>query len=190
MFQKVLSAFLKNYDKAKKLLEVCNYNLKSVLSDTDFLLQYITKEEIALIKNAFLLVKQSNNTFAFSVKAKTTEDFFNIFKGYFVENEDYERFYVAYLTGGCTLKAVRLIGEGSASKVDISISKIFGNMPIGTRYLLLCHNHPSGNLHPSQDDFEITKKIVNAAKGTGIKVLDHTIIHKNNYYSFCEHQKI
>ncbi len=50
--------------------------------------------------------------------------------------------------------------------------------------MILVHNHPSGNPDPSEDDIEITKRIVEAGKIMGIDVLDHIIITKNKSFSF------
>jgi DNA repair protein RadC len=52
--------------------------------------------------------------------------------------------------------------------------------------VILVHNHPSGDAEPSQDDLEITKRIVEAGKIMGIDVLDHVIITKTHIFSFKE----
>ena len=52
--------------------------------------------------------------------------------------------------------------------------------------VILVHNHPSGDPEPSQDDLEITKRIIEAGKIMGIDVLDHVIITKNKPFSFKE----
>ena len=52
--------------------------------------------------------------------------------------------------------------------------------------IILSHNHPSGNLKPSQADEALTQKIKEAAKYHDIKVLDHVIITSESYYSFAE----
>ena len=52
--------------------------------------------------------------------------------------------------------------------------------------LILIHNHPSGNLQPSEADKTITKKLVDAAKLLDINVLDHLIISIESYYSFAD----
>ncbi len=53
--------------------------------------------------------------------------------------------------------------------------------------LLLAHNHPSGQLIPSESDHVMTKKIVNAGKLFDISVMDHLIIGDSDYYSFADH---
>jgi len=52
--------------------------------------------------------------------------------------------------------------------------------------IVLCHNHPSGNLRPSRADQDMTEKIVVAAKYFDIKVMDHLIVSEQGYYSFAD----
>jgi DNA repair protein RadC len=52
--------------------------------------------------------------------------------------------------------------------------------------LILCHNHPSGNLKPSVADQELTLKIKEAAKYLDIKVMDHIIVSEEGYFSFAD----
>lgn len=52
--------------------------------------------------------------------------------------------------------------------------------------IILLHNHPSGQLSPSRADAQITQKIKQAGEHIEIKLLDHVIITKNNYYSFAD----
>lgn len=52
--------------------------------------------------------------------------------------------------------------------------------------IILCHNHPSGNLKPSSADIQLTKKNVEAGKLLDIRVLDHIIVANEKYYSFAD----
>jgi DNA repair protein RadC len=52
--------------------------------------------------------------------------------------------------------------------------------------IILCHNHPSGNLKPSKADHELTQKIKEASKYFDIKVLDHIIVSEEGYFSFSD----
>jgi DNA repair protein RadC len=52
--------------------------------------------------------------------------------------------------------------------------------------MILVHNHPSGNLHPSQADIDLTKKLKAAGQVIDIAVLDHLIISDRGYYSFAD----
>lgn len=52
--------------------------------------------------------------------------------------------------------------------------------------IVLCHNHPSGNLKPSAEDIKLTKNLKEAGKVLDIAILDHIIIADKNYYSFAD----
>lgn len=52
--------------------------------------------------------------------------------------------------------------------------------------VILIHNHPSGNLKPSEEDRKITQKVVNACKLMDIRFTDHLIISNSGYYSFAD----
>jgi DNA repair protein RadC len=52
--------------------------------------------------------------------------------------------------------------------------------------MILCHNHPSGNLIPSDADHQITRKLKDAGKIIDIQVLDHLIITQKKYFSFAD----
>ena len=52
--------------------------------------------------------------------------------------------------------------------------------------IIIVHNHPTGNVIPSKQDLDLTKNIISVGNILGIKVVDHVIIGKNNYYSFLE----
>jgi DNA repair protein RadC len=56
--------------------------------------------------------------------------------------------------------------------------------------IILCHNHPSGNLFPSQADLDLTKKLVKAGRAVDIPVLDHLIVSERGYYSFADEGKL
>lgn len=52
--------------------------------------------------------------------------------------------------------------------------------------LIICHNHPSGSLNPSESDNKITQKIKSAGELMDIQLLDHLIITAEDYYSFAD----
>lgn len=89
-------------------------------------------------------------------------------------------------------KANNVIGIVSISKGGVAgtiadpkvilVSAIQANAP----NLMLCHNHPSGSLKPSQADIDLTKKIKEAARLLDLTLLDHLIISRMSYYSFAD----
>ena len=52
--------------------------------------------------------------------------------------------------------------------------------------IILCHNHPSGELKPSEDDIKITKNLIQAGEILGIKIIDHIIVTKKEFFSMKE----
>ena len=56
--------------------------------------------------------------------------------------------------------------------------------------IICVHNHPSGNIVPSENDLHLTQKLVEIGQFLGIRILDHMIIGGNSYYSFLENGKI
>jgi DNA repair protein RadC len=89
-------------------------------------------------------------------------------------------------------KSNMIIGYANISKGGISSSIV--DIRIVMKYaidslassIVLIHNHPSGNLHPSDSDKDITKKIKNACALLEIQLLDHIIITSDDYYSFAD----
>lgn len=77
--------------------------------------------------------------------------------------------------------------DGTVVDVKILLKTAIEKLATG---LVVCHNHPSGNLFPSETDIDITKKIKNACKAVEISFFDHLIIAGDNYYSFADEGKI
>lgn len=59
-----------------------------------------------------------------------------------------------------------------------------------TAQIIIAHNHPSSDEKPSEEDKEITKRLIDVGKILGIDIIDHIIVTKNNYFSFKEHKLI
>lgn len=87
-------------------------------------------------------------------------------------------------------RANRILGIYTASRggitgtvVDIRLL-LAAALKAGACSIMLAHNHPSGNLKPSNADIQLTRKIASAADLMDLKVLDHLIISREGYYSF------
>ncbi len=80
------------------------------------------------------------------------------------------------------------ISQGGLTATVVDAKKIFQQVLTYPRAtgIILAHNHPSGNLRPSQADINLTKKIQEGGKVLDINVLDHIIIGANDYYSFLD----
>jgi len=83
------------------------------------------------------------------------------------------------------------IGKGNYDKAIVEIREIckFALLNNATA-VIIAHNHPSGNLTPSDEDKNITRQIKDALKLLNVELLDHLIIHQNQYYSFADNNLI
>lgn len=99
----------------------------------------------------------------------------------------HEEFWVLYLNNANKVIAKNQLSKGGMTGTVVDVRIIFKSaLESGAVGILLCHNHPSGNLKPSEADIEITKKVKTAGKSLDINVLDHLIITQNGYYSFAD----
>jgi DNA repair protein RadC len=73
--------------------------------------------------------------------------------------------------------------SGTVTDVRMVMKKAIEYLASG---IIVCHNHPSGNLNPSESDSKITQKIKDAGNLMDIQLLDHIIISEKDYYSFAD----
>ncbi|MGM8362870.1 RadC family protein [Flavobacterium sp. ARAG 55.4] len=99
----------------------------------------------------------------------------------------HEEFWILYLNNSNKVisKAQLSIGGITGTLVDV---RLVFKMALekGATALILCHNHPSGALLPSDADKQITKKLKLAGDSLDVKVLDHLIVTETKYYSFVD----
>lgn len=102
----------------------------------------------------------------------------------------YEEFWVLYLNRANQLITKEIIGRGGISGVYVDKRLVMKQaLQFMASSIVLIHNHPSGNLEPSQQDIKITIEIRDAGKMLEINVLDHLIFTDNGYFSFAEDEK-
>ncbi|TCJ13398.1 JAB domain-containing protein [Flaviaesturariibacter flavus] len=99
----------------------------------------------------------------------------------------HEVFAVLYLNRANRIQRFEIISEGgitgTVADPRIILRRALEEDAVG---LILCHNHPSGNLRPSRADEEITQKIRDAARLFDIRLLDHIIVSTDGYFSFAD----
>ena len=99
----------------------------------------------------------------------------------------HEEFWILLLARNRKVIARVKISEGGVAGTVVDTKIIFKHAIENlASYIVLCHNHPSGNLQPSAADIQITKNLKNAAKLLDIDIVDHIIIGNNKYYSFAD----
>jgi DNA repair protein RadC len=99
----------------------------------------------------------------------------------------HEEFWVIFMSRSNSVIKTECISKGGVTGTVVDARLILKpaieNLASG---IILAHNHPSGNLRPSQDDIGLTKKIKEAAKLIDISLQDHLIIGDQAYYSFAD----
>ncbi|BDU23649.1 DNA repair protein RadC [Flavobacterium sp. GSB-24] len=99
----------------------------------------------------------------------------------------HEEFWVLFLNNSNSVISKSQLSKGGITGTVVDVRLVFKlAMENGATGLILCHNHPSGNLNPSDADKQITKKIKLAGESLDVKVLDHLIITESKYYSFVD----
>ncbi len=99
----------------------------------------------------------------------------------------HEEMWVLLLNRANKLIAIELVSKGGIH-ATCSDQRIVFNKAISklASSFILVHNHPSGNLNPSQSDIKLTKKIKMSGDILDIKLLDHLIVVDNDYFSFSD----
>ncbi|MDQ1167580.1 DNA repair protein RadC [Flavobacterium sp. SORGH_AS_0622] len=99
----------------------------------------------------------------------------------------HEEFWVLFLNNSNSVISKSQLSKGGITGTVVDVRLVFKlAMENGATGLILCHNHPSGNLNPSDADKQITRKIKLAGESLDVKVLDHLIITESKYYSFVD----
>ncbi len=116
----------------------------------------------------------------------SSRDVFDFFQP-FLGDLSYEEFWVLHLSRSNRILAWKKISQGGIAGTVTDVRLILKDALENTAVsLIICHNHPSGNLQPSKADTDITKKIKDAARLMEIRLLDHIIIGNNAYFSFAD----
>lgn len=98
-----------------------------------------------------------------------------------------EYFFILLLNRGNKVIGYHKLSEGGMSGTVADIKLAFATaLKCACHAMILCHNHPSGTLEPSQTDKLLTDKFVSAGRLLEIKVLDHIILTNLGYYSFSD----
>ena len=102
-----------------------------------------------------------------------------------------EVFQTVLLNARGAIMSVERVSMGTLSKADAHPREVFrGAVRRSAAFVILVHNHPSGDPEPSQSDLMITQRLMECGRILGIEVLDHVIVGDGVYLSMKEHQLI
>ena len=119
-----------------------------------------------------------------------SKDAYNLMRRHLVDL-NHEEFWMILLGRSSKVIGKELISKGGLSGT-VADPKIIFHVALQHQAsgVILIHNHPSGNLKPSQMDISLTKKLSEAGRLLDIQILDHLIIGDTGYYSFADNSQL
>lgn len=104
--------------------------------------------------------------------------------GPFLEDKDREEMIAIYLDRKNQPTAIQTISVGTVSSSPVHPREVFkGAILSNSSYIILAHNHPSGDTCPSREDIEISHRLKEVGELLGIELMDHIIIGHQNHHS-------
>lgn len=199
--EELLAILLKTGSKEQSAKEIASLLLSHVDKIQDISL--LTKEQLLKFKGigpmkassllaALELGKRMHQTVdqIQGKKFQHAELIFDYYKETLSEKKQ-ECVYCIYLDQRKRIIKDELLFLGTINYSMIHPREIFKEAYLASACNIICvHNHPSGDVTPSKDDYEMTRAIQKAGALLGIPLLDHIIIGKNGYYSFFENNQI
>ena len=193
----LLAILLNNGSKNKSAVELAreilklgddNLNELGKLSLNDFKqVKGIGEAKSIIIAAALELGRRRHASFALEkTVVKSSRDIAQYLQAS-LKDYNYEVFAVVFLNRANKINHFEIMSKGGITGTVADPRIILKKaLEEDATSIVLCHNHPSGNLHPSRADEELTKKIKEAAGYFDIKVIDHIIVSEEGFYSFAD----
>lgn len=175
---------------SREILEACNNDLNVLAKKTIKELQHFNgigeAKAISIVAALELGKRRKAEEVIKRKKITSSQDAFEYFHSLLCDLH-HEEFHVLYLNRANNIISSERISSGGTTGTVADIKIIF-RIAIENRAqaIIVAHNHPSGNIQPSEADNQLTKKIKEAAKIFDMSFLDHIIIGGNNYYSYLD----
>lgn len=177
-------------DLALELLQLAKHNLGE-LARLDPLemagIKGIGKARAAQVTAALELGRRRQTTLPLQkIQVSKSSDIVHYLKTR-LQDLHHEVFGVLYLNRANRINHFELVSEGgitgTVADPRIILKKALAQNAVS---IIVCHNHPSGNLQPSRADEQLTLRLKEAAQLLDITMLDHVIVSENGYYSFAD----
>jgi len=134
------------------------------------------------------VVKENSGRYDVNKKIQSPEDVFEVVQKVIKASEyPEENLWMITLDTKNNITGIFTVSTGSLNASIVHPREVFKRAVLqNAASIIICHNHPSGDVTPSQEDISITKRIYDAGKILGIELLDHIIIGDNRYTSLKE----
>jgi len=178
-------------DLSKRILKKVDNNLNELsrLTVQDLMgdgLKGMGETKAITIVAALELGRRRKTDETSKVKIITSKDAVDIFQP-LLGDHHHEEFWALFLNRANLVIGKQQISSGGMAGTVVD-PKIIFRLALENKAssLVLCHNHPSGNIKPSEQDIRLTKNLVQAGKAIEISVLDHVIISQQGFFSFAD----
>jgi DNA repair protein RadC len=176
-------------DKAKNLLTTVNGNYRSIaqMSYYDLVREGLSYGQATRVIACNEYAKRKQYNIAIELdKITCSKDVFNIMSP-ILSDLPHEEFWAVFLNRNNKVLLKFKLSQGGLSgtitDIRILLRKAIEILASG---IICVHNHPSGNLNPSESDTKITQKIKESAALMDIQLMDHIIINDKDFYSFAD----
>ena len=177
----IKSEYILNNISIDKILETQPEELKHIYNLSNSQTQNI--ENFKSFRRRALIKKDLN-------QIRSSADVKDLMLPYFVDLT-HEEFFCIFLNRANKVIKIDQLSKGGISGTVTDVRLLFKNAILNTASgVIVAHNHPSGNLNPSESDTKITSKIREAGNLLDIQLLDHLIICNSDYYSFADNGMI
>ncbi|HMG81835.1 MAG TPA: DNA repair protein RadC [Ferruginibacter sp.] len=177
-------------DLAKEILQLGNNNLNELgkLTLKEFQqIKGIGEAKAVTIAAALELGRRRQAATAFEKPTIRSSSDIATYLQAIIKDYSYEVFAVLFLNQANKINHFEIVSKGGITGTVADPRIILKRaLEEDATSIILCHNHPSGNLKPSRADELVTKNIKEAAKYFDIKVLDHIIVSEEGYFSFAD----
>ncbi len=194
----LLAILINNGTKDESAVEVCKKLLLAVNNDIIALSRMSVKQILNLkikgigpakavsIAAALELGVRRNMAETKTTKVTTSKDIAEYLRAQ-LKHKTHEVFVVLFLNNNNKILHHEILSEGGMTGTVVDVRMVMQKaLQYQAANLILCHNHPSGSLKPSNADQKVTNIIKDAAHLFDMKVLDHLIVSEEGYYSFAD----
>jgi len=172
---------------AEKIVEVLDDSDPADVVDNLLRLKGVGQGKALAVVAALELGKRRSSHLCAPIKSSS--DVVPYVQNYAVSKK--EHFLLLTLNGSHEIIQIHVVSIGTLNRTLIHPREIYGTaMREDAAAIIVCHNHPSGNCEPSEEDIDVTHNLERVGEIMGIELLDHIIVCRESYYSFLDNKML
>ena len=172
---------------AEKIVEVLDDSDPADVVDNLLRLKGVGQGKALAVAAALELGKRRSSHLCAPIKSSS--DVVPYVQNYAVSKK--EHFLLLTLNGSHEIIQIHVVSIGTLNRTLIHPREIYGTaIREDAAAIIVCHNHPSGNCEPSEEDIDVTHNLERVGEIMGIELLDHIIVCRESYYSFLDNKML